>query len=624
MSADALRKAIADRTACVGVIGCGYVGLPLAVGFAKAGYGVVAIDVDAERVRKLQAGQSYIQDVPSAALAEQVKARRFKATTDYGALRDAHVIFVAVPTPFDRAKQPDLSYIISAAESIAAVLQKGQLIVLESTTYPGTTDEVMRPILERSGLRAGTDFYLAFSPERIDPGNKTFGIENTPKVVGGIDPESTALAAAALQQITKGGIHTVSSARVAELTKLLENTFRAVNIALVNELAMLCDRMGIDIWEVIDAAATKPYGFMPFYPGPGVGGHCLGPDEYVYAREGDTAGPRGIADLWRQSADAGRVEAIGDVEAIRAPGFMTLGVGVDGRPQWEPVTWLFKRPFSGELITITTGDGGRIVVTDGHPMLVLEDDRAVERVATEIQVDDALPVLGESIDVASQLGYGRTSVVAVQQAVRVTSIERRTEDTTVYSLETPRTHTFALGGGVFVHNCIPVDPYYLAWKAREYDFHTKFIELAAETNLAMPFFTVGRIRKYLNDAGRPLRGSRVLVLGASFKKDIDDARESPAIRVMEILHSEGAEVEYHDPHVPMVKLASPVFASNGRHATLRSVPLDAERLRKSDCVVILVAHTAVDYSAILREAPRVFDAVNATHGRESHAEIERL
>src|SRR6266550_4614331 len=382
MTADALRKAIDDKSARVGVIGCGYVGLPLAVAYAKAGYSVVGVDVDADRVRKLCAGESYIQDVPSAALAEQVKEGRFTATTDYEALRKANIVFVAVPTPFDRAKQPDLRYVTKAAEGIATVLQKGQLVVLESTTYPGTTDEVMRPILERSGLKAGTDFYLAFSPERIDPGNKTFGIENTPKVVGGIDPESTALAAEALQQITKGRIHTVSSARVAELTKLLENTFRAVNIALVNELAMLCDRMGIDIWEVIDAAATKPYGFMPFYPGPGVGGHC-----------------------------------------------------------------------------------------------------------------------------------------------------------------------------------IPVDPYYLAWKAREYDFHTKFIELAAETNLAMPFFTVGRIRKQLNDAGRSLRDSRVLVLGAAFKKDIDDARESPAIRVMEILMSEGALLEYHDPFVPVVKLGASLFTN---------------------------------------------------------------
>ena len=445
MTADTLRKAIDDKSARVGVIGCGYVGLPLAVAYAKAGYSVVGVDVDAERVRKLCAGESYIQDIPSKVLAPQVKEGRFTATTDYEALRKANIVFVAVPTPFDRAKQPDLRYVTKAAEGIAAILNKGQLVVLESTTYPGTTDEVMRPILERSGLRAGVDFYLAFSPERIDPGNKTFGIENTPKVVGGIDAESTALAAAALQVITKGSIKTVSSARVAELTKLLENTYRAVNIALVNELAMLCDRMDIDIWEVIDAAATKPYGFMPFYPGPGVGGHC-----------------------------------------------------------------------------------------------------------------------------------------------------------------------------------IPVDPYYLSWKAREYDFHTKFIELAAETNLQMPFFTVGRIRKQLNDAGLPLRGSRVLVLGASFKKDIDDARESAAIRVMEILNSEGAVVEYHDSFVPVVKLAAPIFGGNGSHVELRSVPLDVARLRASDCVVILVGHSSVDYAAVLREAPRVFDAVNAARGRDGHAQVERL
>ena len=442
---DALRKAIADRTANVGIVGAGYVGLPLALSFAKAGYRVKVVDVDAERVRRLCAGDSYISDVSSEALSTQVKAGRFDATTDYAALSDANIIFVAVPTPFDRAKQPDLRYIVQSAESITGILRKGQLIVLESTTYPGTTDEIMRPILEKTGLRAGVDFYLAFSPERIDPGNKTYTIENTPKVVGGIDAESTALATAALQVVTEGHVHPVSSARVAELTKLLENTFRAVNIALVNELAMLCDRMQIDIWEVIEAAATKPYGFMPFYPGPGVGGHC-----------------------------------------------------------------------------------------------------------------------------------------------------------------------------------IPVDPYYLSWKAREFDFHTKFIELAAETNLGMPFFTVGRIRKQLNDAGRSLRGARILVLGASFKKDIDDARESAAIRVMEILHSEGAIVEYHDPFVPVLKLATTLFTNNGQIVTLRSVDLDDERVRNTDCVVILVAHSSVDYGTVLREAPRVFDAVNATHGKSGRGELDRL
>lgn len=445
MTATDLGRAITDRRARVGVIGCGYAGLPLAMSFAKAGYRVTGVDADTERVRRLRAGDSYIGDVPSSDLATQLREGRFDATTEYAVVRDVDVIFIAVPTPFDRAKQPDLGYVIQAAEGISAVLQKGQLVVLESTTYPGTTDEVMRPILERSGLRAGTDFFLAYSPERIDPGNTTFGIENTPKVVGGIDAESTALASAILQVITKGKVHAVSSPRVAEMSKLVENTFRAVNIGFVNELAMLCDRMDIDIWEVIEAAATKPYGFMPFYPGPGMGGHC-----------------------------------------------------------------------------------------------------------------------------------------------------------------------------------IPVDPYYLSWKAREFDFHAKFIELATEVNLAMPFFTVGRIRNQLNDAGRPLRGSRILILGAAFKKDIDDARESAAVRVMEILAAEGAVVEYHDPYVPTVKLASRIYATSGQHQTLSSVPLDDGRLRQADCVVILVGHSSVDYAAVLRHAPRVFDAVNATRGHEGPAQLERL
>ena len=441
----ALRQRIDDRSATVAVIGCGYVGLPLAMAFADAGFRVIGIDVDGRRVEQLSRGESYIRDVPTATLGGHVKQGRFRATASHEALSDADVIFVAVPTPSDRSKQPDLRYVVAAAESVAAKLRRGQLVILESTTYPGTTDEVMRPILERSGLKAGVDFFLAFSPERIDPGNKTYGIENTPKVVGGVDSQSTALAAAVLQVVTKGRVHVVSGARAAELTKLLENTFRAVNIALVNELAMLCDRMDIDIWEVIGAAATKPYGFMPFYPGPGVGGHC-----------------------------------------------------------------------------------------------------------------------------------------------------------------------------------IPIDPYYLSWKAREYDFHTKFIELAAETNLAMPFFTVGRVRKQLNDAGLSLRGAKVLVLGAAFKKDIDDARESAAIRVMEILKQEGAVLEYHDPFVSEVRLAAPIFGPNGDHTLLRSVPLDDARIRAADGVVILVAHSNVDYARVVRSASRVFDAVNATRGLDADGRVERL
>jgi UDP-N-acetyl-D-glucosamine dehydrogenase len=444
MSASELRQKIADRRASVAVIGCGYVGLPLAVAFARGGFPVVALDLDEKRIAQLRKGSSYIRDVPDAELGPAVRDGRLKPTTDYDSLREADVIFVAVQTPFDRAKQPDLRFIVKAAEGISTRLRRGQLVILESTTYPGTTDEVMKPILERSGLRAGHDFFLAFSPERIDPGNTTYRINNTAKVVGGVDPESTELAVAILDQITEGHVHPVSSARVAELTKLLENTFRSVNIALVNELAMLCDRMHLDVWEVIEAAATKPYGFMPFYPGPGVGGHC-----------------------------------------------------------------------------------------------------------------------------------------------------------------------------------IPVDPYYLAWKAREFDFHTRFIELAAETNLAMPFFTAGRVRKLLDDGGKSLRGARVLTLGAAFKRDIDDARQSPAVRVMEILADEGADLQYHDPYVSSVHLEVPLFA-NGRGPTLESVALDDDTLRRADCVVILVAHSGIDYGRVVRLAPRVFDAVNATRGLPRNEHVERL
>ncbi len=443
-----LRERIDAREAGIAVIGIGYVGLPLAMAFARAGFRVIGIEADLRRVERLMRGDSYIMDVPSEALAAALATGCFRATADFDALLDVDIVFVSVPTPFDRARQPDLRFIIAVAESIAPRLRRGQLVILESTTFPGTTDEVLRPILERSGLRAGTDFHLAFSPERIDPGNRTYRIENTPKVVGGFDARSAELACHVLEQVvTQGGVVPVSSTRAAELTKLFENTFRAVNIALVNELAQLCDRMGIDIWEVIDAAASKPYGFMPFYPGPGVGGHC-----------------------------------------------------------------------------------------------------------------------------------------------------------------------------------IPVDPYYLSWKAREYDFTAKFIELAAETNLRMPFFTADRVRRMLGRVGLPLYGARVLVLGASFKKDIDDARNSSAIRVMEVLRSEGARVEYHDPHVPEIRLSSSLYAhaGEGQGEGLRSVALDAAGVAAADCVVILVAHATVDYGLVVANAKRVFDAVNAIGVRTGSTVVERL
>lgn len=442
-----LRERVSDRSAVVAVIGLGYVGLPLVMAFAEAGFRVLGVEADPTRVERLARGESHIQDVPSEAVASAIRSGRLRPTTEYDALRDADVVFLAVPTPSDKAKQPDLSYVIAAAEGLALRLRRGQLVILESTTFPGTTEEILCPILERSGLRAGTDFSLAFSPERIDPGNRRFTIANTPKVVGGIDPESTALAQHVLEQvITEGRVVPVSSTRTAEMTKLLENTFRAVNIALVNELAQLSDRMGLDIWEVIEAAASKPYGFMPFYPGPGVGGHC-----------------------------------------------------------------------------------------------------------------------------------------------------------------------------------IPVDPYFLSWKAREYDFSARFIELAAETNLEMPFFTADRVRRLLGRAGLPLRGALVLCIGASFKKDVADARNSAAIRVMEVLRGEGARVEYHDPHVPEIRLAPSLYPPGQRQSDerLASVPLDAAHVAAADCVVILVGHSSIDRDMLRARATRIFDAVNALD-TPSDAKVERL
>lgn len=446
ISSTAFHQRLVDRKAVIGVIGLGYVGLPLAMAFAEAGFEVRGVDTSQEKVGRLRSGVSYVLDVPSEALSAVVASGRLTPTTDVGVLAEADVLFICVPTPFDLAKIPDLGDITAAATSIAGVLRPGQLIILESTTYPGTTEEVLVPILARSGLVPGHDFHVAFSPERMDPGNKDFRIGNTPKVVGGMDAESTERASVVLEQIVDPGkVHRVSTPRAAELTKLLENTFRAVNIALVNELTMLCDRMGIDVWEVIDAAKTKPYGFMAFSPGTGVGGHC-----------------------------------------------------------------------------------------------------------------------------------------------------------------------------------IPVDPHYLAWKAREYDFSTRFIDVAAETNQEMPYFTVQKLRRLLRMKGVSLDGARILVIGAAFKRDIDDARNSPAIRVMEVLRQEGAIVSYHDPHVPEIDLRTARYGGRSEIVKLRSCPLTDERISDADCVAILVAHAAVDLLRVVDLARFVFDAVNATSGMDVGVDIARL
>ena len=401
------------------VVGAGYVGVPLAHTLATAGRSVLLIDVSPEVVDGINRGVSHIIDVPSEELAPLVRDGQIRATTDYNEIRRADAILIALPTPLSKQREPDLSIIISAAEQISVRLRNGHLVVLESTTYPRTTREVIQPILESTGLTAGRDFHLAFSPERVDPGNGTWTTKNVPKVVGGITPECTERAA----QLYEGAVdtvHRVSTPEAAELTKLLENIFRSVNIALVNELAQLCDRMGIDIWEVVDAAATKPFGFMPFQPGPGLGGHC-----------------------------------------------------------------------------------------------------------------------------------------------------------------------------------IPIDPFYLTWKAREYDFSTEFIELAGKVNENMPYYCRSLVSQALNHGRqRSLSGAKVLVLGVAYKSDIGDTRESPALKLIELLRAAGAEVSYHDPHVAVLP-----------EAGLDSVPLEPS---DHDCVVIVTAHSGIDYDDIVERSHVVVDLRNAT------------
>jgi len=420
-----LEVKIEDGTAKVAVIGLGYVGLPLSVEYAAAGYSVLGIDLSEEKINKLNRGENYIDDVDGNKLRELVKAGKITGATNYNKIGQCDVVYICVPTPFTGTKDPDVSYIINSAEGIATGLRREQLIILKSTTYPETTEKVVQPILEATGLKAGRDFYLAFSPERIDPGNKKFNTATTPIVVGGVTRKCTKLAAAISRKVIVE-VKELSSPKAAEMTKLLENIFRSVNIALVNELAQLCDRMeGIDIWEVVEAAATKPFGFMPFYPGPGIGGHC-----------------------------------------------------------------------------------------------------------------------------------------------------------------------------------ILVDPYYLSWKAKEFDFHTNFIEMAAMTNENMPYYVLDLIIRSLSLHGAAIINSKILMLGVAFKKNVDDTRNSPAIKVMELLYNRGGRyLMYNDPYVPNLRVNGKVYISK---------KLDAKLLESADCVVITTDHSNYDYEMIVKHAKLVVDTRNAT------------
>jgi UDP-N-acetyl-D-glucosamine dehydrogenase len=424
----ALLQRIRDKKAPVGIIGLGYVGLPLAHAFTDKGFAVLGFDVDKAKASTLAKGESYIGHIPATAVQEMLR-RGFQATTDFNRLAEPDAIIICVPTPLTEAREPDMTYIVNTAEAIAQRLRPGQLIILESTTYPGTTRDVVLPILEAGDLKAGRDFFLAFSPEREDPGNPQFSAPTIPKVVGGLDPQALELAASLYGAVVVKVVR-VGSPEVAEASKILENTYRAINIALVNELKMLFDRMGIDVWEVIDAAKTKPFGFHAFYPGPGLGGHC-----------------------------------------------------------------------------------------------------------------------------------------------------------------------------------IPIDPFYLTWVARKFGQATRFIELAGEINTAMPHYVVDRLADALNERTKPIKGSKVALLGMAYKKDVDDSRESPALEILELLLKKGARVSYNDPHIPKLPMSR-----RHAHVDLRSETLTPEYLRSQDCVLVVTDHSSYDWNWVVANSALVVDTRNATKG----------
>ena len=426
-----LLQRIFDREARIGLVGLGYAGLPLAIEFAEAGFSVTGVDVDADKVRRINSGCSYIDDVSSARVRQLVNKGKLCASADYDDLREVDAISICVPTPLRKTRDPDMSYIIEAARSIAEIRRPGMLIVLESTTYPGTTEEIILPEIAKNDLTAGVDIFIAYSPERIDPGNTRYSVRNTPKVVAGIT-ESCAAVATALYESAVEQIITVSSPTAAEAVKLLENTFRAVNIGLVNEMALMCDKLDIDVWEVIQAAATKPFGYMPFYPGPGLGGHC-----------------------------------------------------------------------------------------------------------------------------------------------------------------------------------IPVDPHYLSWKLKSLNYNARFIELATEINASMPYYVIEKITEALNNQERAVRGSKVLILGVAYKRNVDDARESPALDIISLLRQRGADVAYCDPHVPSISLES--------DCQLQSHPYSPQLLRDAHCVVIVTDHSVFDWDEVRRHSCAIVDTRHVYDGsRDEH------
>lgn len=918
-----LKKKILSKKAKIGIIGLGYVGLPLCVTFAKAGFKVHGIDIDNDRVEKIKKGESYILDVPQSELASVTRNKSLAVTTDFSVIKELHAIIICVPTPLYKTKEPDVSYIVAAVRNIKRYMKSGQIIVLESTTYPGTTEEVMLPILEEDGLKEGKDFYLAFSPERVDPGNAKYDTKNTPKIIGGISKHSTEVAALLYKQALET-IVPVSSAKVAEMVKLLENTFRIVNIGLVNEILLMCDKLKIDAWEVIDAAKTKPYGFMPFYPGPGVGGHCLGKDEQVFVKDKDKSALRviKISDFVKESKNdpESRTHNLGGTTFIRpnAKEIFSYDV-VKSEPCFKEIGILSERPYKGEMFNIMLSDRREFCVTPKHPVMVAKDGVLGIKFAEELQITDEIPVMltmpksqaksndlridmidflrdnnltkgvrlkgkdfewssyGDIIykniepsdkskvrdyirgnylplsiylslekktswsvdredlllvtgrgpsfqsvpaiieideDFTRFIGYylsegcitvdgsirtrltfnsseteyitdiilflkergisysiykskiwksvcikisssifgyllrdilkcginsytmkipdrfllfsrelklnllmgilrgdggvdysnlqrsyfkkgkkychnNNVAVVnyftssdtlfnqvllllqdlglvpilrkrknllnifgsdqlkklktvflgekakkirayfehkkrsAINKsfklykdfvAVKIKSISRSHAEN-VYSMEVRDTNTFVTSYGVLTHNCIPIDPIYLSWKARMHGFEARFIDLASQVNSEMPHYVVTKAAEALNEHRKPLKGSKVLIVGVAYKKDVKDLRESPALEIIETFMKKGANVSYYDPLFPYLKIDG---------INLSRAKFSKETFKGADCVVIITDHTKVDYDFIVKNSKLIVDTRNILKSVEDRSNIIKL
>jgi UDP-N-acetyl-D-mannosaminuronate dehydrogenase len=585
-----LKSKIDSKSATVGIIGLGYVGLPLAMAFVERDVRVLGFDVDADKPARLARGESYIKHLGPERVAAMARSGRFEATTDFSRLAEPDAILICVPTPLTPQREPDMTYVTASARQVRAALRPGQLVVLESTTYPGTTDELVRGILDEAGLQCGRDYFLAFSPEREDPGREDFTTVTTPKVVGGVNEASGDLAQALYDLVIARTVR-VSSARAAEASKLTENIFRAVNIALVNELKMVYDRMGIDVWEVLDAAETKPFGFMRFNPGPGWGGHCLRGGEWVRVRGLGLNGPVRFEDLFDALKNDQPVAVTPKGLYLHPRGLEALALDPrSGDVAYRPVEVLYRGFYEGSGVCLTTDDNRRLFLTDGHPMLVRNSAGFEIVSARDLQAGKQLPVLSESEN--PELSF------ASLRAIETIAMKEP-----VYSLEVEGVHTFTTTGGIAVHNCIPLDPFYLSWKAREHGESPKFIELAGDVNLRMPHYVVGKLQGALNDRGRAVKGAGVLVLGIAYKRDIDDPRESPAFEIIDLLLHLGADVAYHDPHIP----AAPRMRTWPKLPPLESVPLNERTLAATDAVLIVTDHRAVDYAFVAKHAPLVID-----------------